>query len=159
MNREFYEFWGNYFLNLSRGQQQIENLAALMKQGLTGMNDLAALFRRCYGLEENTAAGGGSASLSWQNAMADFQRSLNQFAVLWGWVPEAEHRRVIRECETLKKKIEDQDAVIDQLRDTLTQEGRGHTMLIDHWKRSFEEQNAQFQSLMESIGNSFGKDG
>jgi hypothetical protein len=37
----------------------------------------------------------------------------------------------------------------------LYQEGYGHSMLIEHWKRSFEEQNAQFQSLMKSIGSSF----
>lgn len=34
-----------------------------------------------------------------------------------------------------------------------------HTMLVDHLQRSLKEQNDQFQSLMESIRSSFGKDG
>ena len=157
MSRHFYEFWGNYYLNLARGQQQMDNLATLMKQGLTGMNDIAALFRRCYGFETDTAAKSESVPQSWQRTVADCQRVLNQLAALWGWVPQTEYERVVRERNMLKKKNEDQDAVIRQLRDLLNEEGRGHTMLIEHWKRSFEEQNAQFQSLMESIGNSFDK--
>ena len=159
MNKQFYEFWGNYFLHLARGQQQIENLSALMKQGVSGMNDLAALFRRSYGLTASSTADNGSETPPWQNAMADFQHSLNQFAAVWGWVPQAEHQRVVRDCETLQKKVKDQDAVIAHLRDLLNQEGHGHTMLVDHLKRSLEEQNQQFQSLMESIRSSYGKDG
>lgn len=159
MSKHFYEFWGNYYLNLARGQQQMDNLAILMKQWGRGMSDITALFGRCYGLKPHTTALIESMSQqSWQKAMADFQRSWNPFAALWGWVPQTEYQRVVRERDTLKQKIQDQDAVIRQLRDLLNEEGRGHTMLIDHWKRSFEEQNAQFQSLMESIGSSFAKD-
>ena len=159
MSKHFYEFWGNYYLNLARGQQQMDNLTTLMKQWGRGVSDLSMLFQRFYGLAAPTGAESKSVSQpSWQNAMADFQRSLNAFAALWGWVPQAEHQRVVRERDTLTQKVQDQEAVIRQLRDLLVQEGQGHTMLIDHWKRSFEEQNAQFQSLMESIGSSFTKD-
>jgi len=158
MNKQFYEFWGNYFLQLARGQQQIENLSALMKQGISGMNDLAALFRRSYGLTAPSTADNESETRPWQNAMADFQRSANQLAALWGWVPQAEHQRVVQDLETLKKKVKEQEAVIGHLRDLLNQEGRGHTMLVDHLKRSLDEQSQQFQSLMESIRKSYSKD-
>lgn len=158
MSRLLYQFWGNYFLNLARGQQQIDNLAAMMKQSLMGMNDLTARLCRWHGLEGDRTADSPSVRLSRQIKMVDFQQSLNRFAVLWGWVPQAEYQRVIRECNTLKDKVEDQAAVICQLRDMLAKNGRGHTMLIEHWKRSFEEQNTQFKSLMKSIGRSFVKD-
>ena len=136
----------------------MDNLVTLMKQWSRGISDFTMLFQRYYGIAAPGGAGNESASQqSWQNAMADFQRSLKPFATLWGWVPQTEYQRVVRERDTLKQKVQDQDAVIGQLRDLLVQEGQGHTMLIDHWKRSFEEQNAQFQSLMESIGSSFTK--
>jgi hypothetical protein len=87
--------------------------------------------------------------------MADFQRSLNQLAAMWGWVSQAEHQHVVRDCEALRKKVEEQEAVIGQLRDLLNQEGRGHTLLVDHLQRSLKEQNEQFQSLMKAIRDSF----
>lgn len=158
MNKQFYEFWGNFFLNIARGHQQIEDISTLMKQGISGMNDLAALFSRCYGIEAK-APDDESASLSWQTAVADYQRSLNQLATMWGWVPQAEHQRVVRDRDALRKKIEEQDAIIGELRDLLTQEGHGHTMLVDHLQRSLKEQNDQFQNLMETIRKSLGKDG
>lgn len=157
MNKAFYEFWGNYLLTLAHGHQQTENLSALMKQGLSGMNDLAALFRRCYGIEADTADGTDSASSHWQDAMEDFKRAMNQFAGLWGWVPQADHQRVVRDRDDLQKQVQKQEVIISELRALLNEEGRGHAVLVDHWKRSIKEQNDQFQALMESIRSSFGK--
>jgi len=157
MNKAFYEFWGNYFLTLARGHQQTENLSALMNQGLEGMNDLAALFRRCYDIKADTATGKDPASSHWQSAMEDFKRSLTQFADLWGWVPQADYQQVVRERDDLQKKVQKQEAVIVELRALLNEEGKGHAVLVDHWKRSIKEQNDQFQVLMESIRSSFEK--
>jgi hypothetical protein len=158
MNKDFYEFWGNFLLNLARGHQQMENLSALMKQGVAEMNDLAKGFSDTYGRYAPAGAGDDSAAVAWQKAMADFQRSLSPFAALWGWVPQAEHERVVRDRDELQKKVKDQEDVIKQLRDLLNQEGRGHLMLVDHWKRSLKEQNDQFQALMKSIRNSIDED-
>jgi uncharacterized protein YdiU (UPF0061 family) len=159
MNKQLYEFWGNYLITLARGHQQFENFSALLNKGPVDMKALFSFMRRVYGLEEAGGARSGESALSnWNKSLAECQRSLNQFAASWGWVPQAEHQRVLRDCQALQKQVDDQKILIDQLRDLLTEEGHGHTMLVDHLQRSFEEQNRQFQSLMKSIGGSLGEE-
>lgn len=156
MNRQFNEFWGNYFTSVAHGQKQLEDMSSWMKQGFTGTDDITALFQRCYGLN---APGSGSAldKQTWQKAIADFQQTFTQFADQWGWITQTEHQKILDKCAGLEKKIEQQKATINQLRDLLNQEGRGHTELFEIFKGTFEEQNNQFHSLMESMSK-IGKD-
>ena len=57
----------------------------------------------------------------------------------------------------LEKKVQQQEVTITQLRDLLNQKGLGHTELFQHFKGALEDQNSQFQALMESISKA-GKD-
>jgi hypothetical protein len=51
MDRNFYEFWGRYFLALARGRQQFEDVTAWMRQGFQGSESLTEFFRKAYGLD------------------------------------------------------------------------------------------------------------
>ena len=65
MNSQFYEFWGNFLTHVAQGQKQVEDMSAWMKQGYTGADDLATLFRRAYGLNvPDTGSAQRSASLA-----------------------------------------------------------------------------------------------
>jgi len=156
MNRQFYEFWGNYFTNVAQGQKQLEDMSAWMKHGFTGTDDITALFRRCYGLNA-PEAGGALDAQTWQKAIADFQQTFSQFAEQCGWVTQTEHKKILDECATLEKKVEQQQVTITQLRGLLNEEGRGHAELFELFKGTFDEQSNQFNALMESIGK-VGKD-
>lgn len=156
MNRQFYEFWGNFFTNVAQGQKQLDDMSTWMKQGFSGTDDLTTLFQHCYGLkapEPDDALG----IQSWQKAIADFQQTFAQFAEQWGWVTQTEHQKVLDKCATLEKKVQQQEVTISQLRDLLNQEGLGHTELFQHFKGALEDQGSQFQELMESISKA-GKD-
>ena len=156
MNRQFYEFWGNYFTSVAHGQKQLEDMSAWMKHGFTGTDDITALFRRCYGL--NAPEPGGALDVqTWQKAIADFQQTFTQLAEQWGWVSQTEHQKILDKCAALEKKVEQQQAAISQLRNLLNQEGRGHAELFELFKGTFEEQSNQFNALMESISK-VGKD-
>ncbi len=150
MNRQFYEFWGNYFTSVAQGQKQLEDMAAWMKQGFVGTDDITALFRRCYGLNAS-ASDNASADKTWQKAIADFQQTFTDFAEQWGWVSQNEHQRLLDKCAAQEKKIEQQQATITQLRDLLHQEGRGHAELFELFKDTFEEQSSQFNALIKNI--------
>lgn len=156
MNRQFYEFWGTFFSNAARGQQQLDDMTAWMKQGFAGMGALSELFRRSYGLKTPFPGAAGE-SASWQEAIASFQQSFSQIAAQWGWVSQADHQQVIDRCEALKKKVGDQQATITQLRGLLAQEGLGYTELMAHLKKSFTDQSEQFKAIMQSLGSP-GKD-
>ncbi|MBT8361214.1 MAG: hypothetical protein HKP41_21355 [Desulfobacterales bacterium] len=150
MNRQFFEFWGNYFTNVAQGQKQIEEISAWMNKGFSGTDDLTRLFRRCYGLDE-PEANASLVSQKWQKAITEFQENFSQTANAWGWVTKAEHQQVLDKCAELEKKIQQQQTTISQLRDLLNQEGLGHTELFQHFKNIYEDQSKQFQDLMKSI--------
>ncbi len=151
MNRQFYEFWGNFFSNAARGQQQLDDMTALMKQGFAGLEELSSLFRRSYGLKTPYPGGAGE-SATWEQAIDNFQQSLAQFAAQWGWVSQADHQQVVDRCAALDKKVQDQQATISQLRGLLTREGLGYTELMAHLKKSFQDQSEQFKAIMQSLG-------
>ncbi|MBF0228826.1 MAG: hypothetical protein HQK63_04445 [Desulfamplus sp.] len=56
LDRKFLEFWGNLFLNVAKGQEQIEQLSSLMNMdSITNMDfmnfkDMAKMFKQSYGL-------------------------------------------------------------------------------------------------------------
>lgn len=156
MNRQFYEFWGNFFINVAQGQKQVEEMSAWMKQGFAGTDDLTALFQRCYGLKA-PQSGSDQDSPTWQQAISDFQQAFSQFAAQWGWISQNEHRRCLEKCATLEKEVHAQQATIKQLRGLLSQKGLGYTELVEHLKGSLKDQSEQFQALMESIHKA-GKD-
>ena len=154
MNKQFYEFWGHFLINVAQGQKQLEEMSDWMKQGFAGTDDLAALFRRCYGLEASDS-GSAQEPQAWQAATAEFQKALAQFATQWGWVPQKEHQQVLEKCALLEKQVQAQQATIQQLRDLMAQKGLGHTELLQHMQGALNDQSEQFQALMESIRDAF----
>jgi hypothetical protein len=150
MNDAFYRFWGQLLSDTTQYQKQMEALTHWMKQGFTGDDDLSKLFQRCYGLgtgPEKSAAD----SRAWEEAIASFRETFDQFVKQWGWVTQAEHQRVLDKCAQLEKTVDTQKETIRQLREVLAQKGLGYTELFEHAKRSFKQQSDQFQALMENF--------
>ncbi len=154
MNRQLYEIWDNLFSQVAHGQKQIEDMNALVQQGLTSTKELNELFQRCYGLKlpetENSEA-----SQIWQKALDDFQQSFSQLAEQWGWVSRSEHQEVLDRCNDLEKQVRQQQEMIEALRALLHEKGLGHSELFQHINKSLKEQSEQFHALMKSINEAF----
>jgi uncharacterized coiled-coil protein SlyX len=150
MNRQFYEFWGTFFTQVARGQKQIEDLNAWVRQGLNGPKELSELFRHCYGLKPSEN-GSAEALQIWQKAIDDFQQSFDQLAEQWGWVSRSKHQKVLDRCKDLEKQVRHQQQTIEDLRELLYEKGLGHSELFQHLNRGLKEQSDQFHALMESI--------
>ena len=157
MNRQFYEFWGNFFSNAARGQQQLDEMTAWMKQGFQGLEEFSELFRRSYGLKTPYPGNAGE-SATWQQAIDSFQKSVTQFAAQWGWVSQTDHQQVLERCAALETTVRDQQATIAQLRGLLAREGLGYTELMAHFEKSFKDQSEQFKAIMRSLGSPGKKD-
>lgn len=154
MNRQFYEFWGNFFTQVAQGQKQIEDINAWVQQGLAGTKELNELFQRCYGLK--LPEGDNSQALQmWQKAMQDFELGFNQLAEQWGWVSRSEHQKVVDRCQELEKQVSLQQETIKDLRALLYEKGLGHSELVEHLNKSLKEQSDQFHALMESISEAY----
>ncbi|WP_372683732.1 hypothetical protein [Desulfosarcina sp.] len=154
MNTAFLEFWGKFLINVAQGQKQLDEMSSWMKHGYADADDLAALFRRCYGLNASDA-GSVQDPQAWQEAVAEFQNTFAQFAAQWGWVPQTEHQETLEKCAALEKQVAEQQATIRQLRDLLAQKGLGYSELLQHMQGSLKDQGDQFQALMETIRRAF----
>jgi phage tail tape-measure protein len=158
MDSQFYEFWGNFLINVAQGQKQLEEMSDWMKRGFVGVDDLEALFRRCYGLNAPDTGGAQDPDpQAWQAAVAEFQNAFAQFTAQWGGVTQAEHQQVLEKCADLEKQVLSQQATIRQLRDLLAQKGLGYNELLEHMQGSIKDQSDQFQALMESIRSAYVK--
>lgn len=157
MDRQFYEFWGNFLINVAKGQKQMEDMTAWMRQGYAEKNDLASLLRSCYNVSP-TPDKTAQDSQGWQKAILDFDNAFNQFAKQFGWVAQSEHQKLIEKCDILEKKVQEQEATINRLRNLLAQKGLGHTELFEHLKDSIKEQTEQFNAFMETIGGTAKQD-
>lgn len=156
MNRQFNEFWGNYFTSAAQGQKQLEEMSAWMKKGFSGTDELTTLFKRCYGLD-GMETDDPMGSKKWQKAISEFQENFSDIAGAWGWVSQTEHQQLLEKCATLEERLQQQQDTITQLRSLLDQEGLGHTELFQHLKNVFEDQSDQFQKLMKGINKAGNK--
>lgn len=154
MNRQFYEFWANFFTQLAHGQKQIEDMNALIQQGLSSTKELNELFQRCYGLRL-PETGNSEATQMWQNARDDFQQSFDQLAEQWGWVSRSKHQEVLDRCNDFEQQARQQQEMIKDLRALLHEKGLGHSELFQHINKSLKEQTDQFNALMKSINEAY----
>ncbi len=154
MNRQFYEFWGNFFTQIAQGQKQLEEMTTWINQGFGGTKELNELFQRCYGLSQ-PKTDDTQASQMWEKAIKDFQQSSAQLAKQWGWVSQTEHQEVLDRCALLEKQVQEQQVTIKELRNLLQEKGLAHTELFQHLNKAIKEQTNQFNALMESIHESF----
>jgi DNA anti-recombination protein RmuC len=154
MNAPFFEFWGKFLTNVAKGQKQLDDMSTWMKKGYADADDLAALFRRCYGLDK-ADAGNQQNLLAWKEAVAGFQNTFAQFAAQWGWVTQSEHQKVRNRCAALEKEVQEQQTTIRHLRELLAQKGLGYNELLLHMQGSLKNQSEQFQTLMENIRSAF----
>ena len=68
MDRQFLQFWGDFFTNSAKGQKQMEDMTKWMQQGFKGFDDLTALFQKTYGLDRLSESGDNYLKM-WEKAV------------------------------------------------------------------------------------------
>jgi uncharacterized protein YdiU (UPF0061 family) len=126
-----------------------------MEKGFTGYKEMTEMFQRAYGIApENVSASKPSHDDNLKEAMAGFQDSFADFAKLWGWIPEKQYRELEKAHADLKKKVDEQEKIIDALRAALDEKGMGHMEFFKRLQHMAQEQNTEFQNLMKSLRGS-----
>jgi hypothetical protein len=151
MDRRFLEFWGNFLINAAKGQKKFEELSQWFSQDLKGFEDLTALFRKSYGLDE-LPENSADYEEAWQKAAENFQNSLRDYLSLMGVVPKDEHIKLVKKYEDLKRKVADQEETIKHLRMLLEEKGFGQGELVRSFQDLIITQTDQFQELMKALG-------
>ena len=154
MDTAFLEFWGKFLINVAQGQKQLDEMSTWMRRGYADADDLANLFRSCYGLNAPDTASTQDPR-AWQDAVAEFQNTFAQFAAQWGWVPRAEHQQALDKCADLEQQVQTQQETIRQLRELLAHKGLGYNELLQHMQGYLKDQSDQFQRLMDNVLSAF----
>jgi len=158
MDRNFYEFWGQFFLNLAKGQKQVEDFRKWFSQGMAGYESLTAMFRRAYGLDrmEETSP---DYSEFWKKSVETFQKSFREGLSLMEVVPRGEYEALAEKCAVLEKTVAEQEEMIRSLKRLLTEEATGTpAAALEELQGLLKNQQAQFQELMKSMSLLFDKD-
>lgn len=158
MDRNFYEFWGQLFMNLSKGQKQIEDFRKWFGQGLVGYESLTAMFRRAYNLDR-LEEGSPDYTEFWQKSVETFQKSFRESLALMEVVPKGEYETLARKCAVLEKTVAEQEETIRGLKRLLTEEASGSPAALEDLQELMKKQHNQFQDLLKNMAVLFDQEG
>ena len=148
MNRQFLEFWGNYLLQVAKGQKQMEDLAKWSRRGFSSFGDLTTMFRKAYGLDE-LEEDSPEYLRTWKKAEEDFRHSFKDYLSLLGVVPREEYVELARKYEELKEKVADQEGTIKYLRELLAEKGLDFGAVTSEFQKIMKKQSDQFHKLIK----------
>jgi hypothetical protein len=152
MDRNFLEFWGNYLLAAARGQKQLEDLNQWIRQGFSGFEELTAMFKKFYGLEQPRNEDSDTTQ-AWQNAAADFRNSFNAYLNLMGLVPKDKYQALEQKYAALQKIVAEQEDAIKILRKLLAEEGTYQGETVKVFQDLVNKQADAFETLMKNLND------
>lgn len=129
----------------------MEEMDKWINQGLRGFDDLTAMFRKFYGLNDIPNKGPDYAK-AWEEATQNFLDSFNDYLSLMGVVPKAEYLELLGKFEDLEQKVAEQEKTIEHLRTLLDKEWTDQGEMIEGFQNVIKNQTEQFQKLMKSFG-------
>lgn len=151
MDKKFLEFWGNFLLGAAKGQDQVDDLQRLSREGLKIFENQWALFRKFYGLDNKLDASSSQEQI-WAKATADFTQSYQKFIGLMGLVPREAYEALARENERLKKKSADLEVALRRRKKKTGGKDMEHAEVVKGFEALIKKQTDQFQALMASYG-------
>jgi len=150
LDSQFLEFWGNYLLAAARGQKQLEDLSQWIRRGFSGFEDLTAMFKKYYDLQDSRREDPDSAR-AWEKAAAEFRNSFDAYLNLMGLVTKDKYQALEQKYAALQKKVADQEETIKTLRKLLSEEGTYQGETVKVFQDLVNQQAEAFETFMKSI--------
>ena len=150
MDSQFLEFWGNYMLAAAKGQKQLEDLNQWIRQGFSGFEDLTAMWKKVYGIED-ASNNDTDSTKAWQSASDEFQNAFDSYLNLMGLIPKDKYRELERKYIELQDKVAGLEETIKVLRNLLAEKGtyQGETAKV--FQDLINRQAEAFETLMQNI--------
>ena len=150
MDRHYLELWGNYLLSVAKGQKQAEDFYNWMRQGFKGAEDLTAMFKKIYGLNDYNERDPKS-TLDWDEAARSFRKTSGEYFKMMGWISIEEFQALEEENQSLKSRIEEQDKKIKRLQDLLNQPSIDQNLTLNVLQDLINKQSEEFQRLLTNL--------
>ena len=150
MNKAFLEFWGNLFIQASKGQQRLEETSKWMQQGFSGYDEFSKLFHKFYGLDEMTKSSPDYNAL-WESATESFKTQWSEYLDLMDVVPKRKYAELSEKYEKLELKAKEQKKTIERLRGLLYQKASNGDKTMTAFQELIENQSKEFKDLADSF--------
>ncbi len=158
MDKNFFEIWGQLFLNAAKTQQQMEDFGQWMTQGLKGFEQMAPLYKNPYRPDVPKEGEEDAADYMgiYKQSVEMFRKSFREYLAMFDMVPKADYLDLEKKVADLEGKLSEQEETIAQLRKLMGTGSGEHNNIAEGFRELLEQQANEFQKLMNNL-SSFGK--
>jgi hypothetical protein len=155
MDKNFFEIWGQLFLNAAKTQKQMEDFNLWMTQGKKSFEQMTSLFMKQYSpdIPEGDREGTADYTKVYKQSMEVFQESFREYLAMFEMVPKADYLVLEKKVAVLEAKCREQDETIVQLRKLMGTSGADHSKVAEGFRELLEQQANDFQELMKNLSS------
>jgi hypothetical protein len=153
MDRRFFEFWGQLFLDMARTQKQMEDMNRLFREGLAGFGTFPLPFsasgdaRKGDGHDEPSGNDD-----SWVQAAKQVQESLPQVMALWNVVSKEDYDLLAQRLSEAERQVEECEQTIHTLRGLVKERQSDPLAATNNLQGLLARQQEAFESLLNNLG-------
>jgi len=151
MEYRFFEFWGQLFSSMAKGQKQMEDADQWFRQAFKGYEPLASIFGEACGLK-GREEGSPEYTVMWKQASDHFEKALRDSMALFDVVSREDYLDLTRKCESLEKTVADQEQTIKYLKTLWGQQVNPASSVKDEMQILLTKQQADYQKMLKTLG-------
>ncbi len=110
MDTKTYKFWADFFQQAGEGQARFDEVRKWMEQGIQSTGGIYDTFRKWF--ETTTGKPAGQSTEVYEEMLAAFNRTIQQFLNDFGVIPKAAYHDLEEKNKAFKQRIEEQEETI-----------------------------------------------
>jgi len=130
MDQYIYKFWEDQFMNLDKGQKQMQDMTRWIVGGLSGFEELSESFGKFWDVDFWSTETQDYVK-AWETTTEDFQKLFKYSLDMMGLVPKDEYFKLINQYKVLNEKVADQVIEISKQKELLADQKQ---MIMDKEK-------------------------
>ncbi len=150
MDKNFIEFWRGFYAQTPKGQNAMEDMAAMICQSFAGFERMTSMIQQVCSFDQLIKRAPDYMEM-WKRVQQDLRKSLTAYWFVIGMVPREDHLELVRKYEELKERTDGQKETINHLQMALTEEKVGHQEITGKVQNLIQQQAEQYQKLMETL--------
>lgn len=165
MDDKFLEFWGNFLIQMARGQKQTNEFFKMMQTGFgaapgkqktsfPGFDEMFAAWRKMYGIDQYADRTNEYVKVA-ERTFEEFLKTSREYFSMMGIVPKDEHLSLVEKYEKLKEKCNEQEETIKHLKMLLSAKGIAPKAITGQLEKMAKSQGEMFVKMMSDFNEYF----
>jgi len=150
MDLQFMKFWTDAIKQSAAVQTLSDEVSRWMKGEIKETDELYALFRKYYGLEQGSAVF-ADYETQLKEMAGNFQKSFKEFLSVMGVIPKSEYDLLHEQYEELKKKVMGLEKTLKDLEKQISGNAADQPKNAGALDEMIKAQTDQFQKIMTAF--------